>query len=85
MRSRALNVLQSPGENAAWKGEYQIEGVDLDRDRDLHVTVYDSTAKGPVAIGERSSCAILLSGVRSIHMNGIQQSIQPIQLQQDCP
>jgi len=69
-------LLQSPGQNAAWKGEYRIEEVDLDRDRDLHVTVFDSTAKGPVAIGQRSSRATpsLLTGVGSIHMNGMQQS-----------
>ncbi|BDA50679.1 hypothetical protein COCOBI_16-3550 [Coccomyxa sp. Obi] len=43
--------MQRPGNNPAWSGSYEIDDVDNDADRDLHVTLYDSTPEGPVAIG----------------------------------
>lgn len=45
------HALQRPGETPAWSGTYEIDGCDYNSDRDLQVTLYDSTPSGAVAIG----------------------------------
>ena len=41
---------QRPGNSPEWSGTYHIEGVD-NADRDLRVTLYESTPSGAVALG----------------------------------
>ncbi|BDA50680.1 hypothetical protein COCOBI_16-3560 [Coccomyxa sp. Obi] len=43
-------ALRRPGNSPEWSGTYDIEGVD-NADRDLRVTLYESTSSGPVALG----------------------------------
>lgn len=50
-------AMQRPGCNPEWSGSYEVDGVDYDVDRDLHVTLYDSTPEGPVPIGIHLQCS----------------------------
>ncbi|CAL8465083.1 g4618 [Coccomyxa elongata] len=43
-------ALRRPGNSPVWSGTYEIEGVD-NADRDLRVTLYESTPSGAVALG----------------------------------